>query len=1066
MPRIPPAELARLKAEVSVEALAKQRGVKLIRKGADLHGRCPFHDDRTPSLVITPEKNLWHCLGACQQGGTVIDWVMKAEGVSLPHAVALLRADLPKLSDGSAPVVRSSTQRKLPKLASSSAEGRDLLRRVVEHYHQTMKDEPAAREYLASRGLTHPELVSHFRLGYANRTLGYRLPAKNRQEGAALRGKLQDLGVIRKSGHEHLAGSLVVPLLDEAGNVVQLYGRKVGARLRKGTALHLYLPGPQRGVLNRKGLGEEVLLCESILDAFTFWCAGLRSVTTTYGTSGLTDDLRQALRVHGTERVLIAYDRDDAGEAGAARVAAELQAMGIAAYRVQFPRGMDANEYAQKMQPAAKSLALVVRSALWLGEGEPPEAGPTELAEEDREASKEEDSQGDGEEPEAVEPGELEENPEPREPGQQPQAEETTDTSSLEAPPEAPPPEPAPRRVPLPHEPLPVEKRGEEYILVLGDTRYLVRGLAKNTAHDALRVNLLVSRTRGETPPGAGFHVDTLDLFSARQREVFVKQAGRELGLDETAMRRDLGRVLLRLEELLHEEIQKKLAPQEDEAYVLTEDEKAEALELLRSPDLLGEILADFDLAGVVGEETNKLVGYLAATSRKLDAPLAVIIQSNSAAGKSSLMDAVLAFIPKEERVSYSAMTGQSLFYMNETNLAHKILSVAEEEGAQRASYALKLLQSEGELTIASTGKDPVTGRLTTQDYQVTGPVMIFLTTTSTEVDEELMNRCLVLTVDEGRKQTRAIHSLQRDRELFEGQLANTERDDLLRKHQNAQRLLEPLMVVNPYARELTFMDHLPRARRDHMKYLTLIRTVALLHQHQREVKTTTHKGREIRYLEATREDIAVADKLVREVLGHSLDELPPQTRRMLHQVVELVAKRAKEQEIPAEAVRFTRREVREWTGLGNTQVRAHLKRLEEYEYVFVHAGGRGQSIVYELAYQGDVLARDPLLPDQSPSQEEGPSEASPPSEEPEEPPVRREPVGGCRPQNGGVSAPPPTGSDSLPERDSRDSKERCRGSEGIAAPRRARGAVVVVDEDEAKPTNGAAGPAKLPTKS
>ena len=85
-------------------------------------------------------------------------------------------------------------------------------------------------------------------------------------------------------------------------------------------------------------------------------------------------------------------------------------------------------------------------------------------------------------------------------------------------------------------------------------------------------------------------------------------------------------------------------------------------------------------------------------------------------------MDAVLGFVPGEDRVRFSAMTGQSLFYMGETDLAHKVLAVAEEEGAERASYALKLLQSEGELSIASTGKDTATGRLVTHTYTVTGP--------------------------------------------------------------------------------------------------------------------------------------------------------------------------------------------------------------------------------------------------------------------------------------------------------------------------------------------------------
>ena len=106
--------------------------------------------------------------------------------------------------------------------------------------------------------------------------------------------------------------------------------------------------------------------------------------------------------------------------------------------------------------------------------------------------------------------------------------------------------------------------------------------------------------------------------------------------------------------------------------------------------------------------------------------------------------------------MKFSAMTGQSLFYMGEADLAHKVLAVAEEEGASRAAYALKLLQSEGELSIASTGKDTASGRLITHTYSVQGPTAIMLTTTAIDIDEELLNRCLVLTVDEGTAQTRA----------------------------------------------------------------------------------------------------------------------------------------------------------------------------------------------------------------------------------------------------------------------------------------------------------------------
>ena len=189
---------------------------------------------------------------------------------------------------------------------------------------------------------------------------------------------------------------------------------------------------------------------------------------------------------------------------------------------------------------------------------------------------------------------------------------------------------------------------------------------------------------------------------------------------------------------------------------------------------LLDRILRDFERCGVVGEETNKLVSYLAVTSRLLEAPLAVLVQSSSAAGKARSWKRCWRSLPEEQRVQYSAMTGQSLFYMGETDLKNKVLAIVEEEGAIRAAYALKLLQSEGVLTIASTGKDATTGRLITHQYRVEGPVMLFLTTTAIDLDEELLNRCLVLTVDEDRAQTQAIHQKQREAQTIEGLLAKT----------------------------------------------------------------------------------------------------------------------------------------------------------------------------------------------------------------------------------------------------------------------------------------------------
>ena len=920
MARIPESEIERLKADVSVQRLVEARGIALTRHGADWIGRCPFHEDKTPSLVVSPAKNLWHCLGACQIGGTAIDWVMKAEGVSFRHAVELLREGMPSTSPLDR-VVRASSVPKLPAPVSSDADDRALLRQVIGYYHDTLMQSPEALAYLQSRGLSHPELIERFQLGFANRTLGLRLPDKNRKAGADIRTRLQTLGLVRDSGHEHFNGSLVVPVLDAHGDITEIYGRKITPNLRTGTPLHLYLPGPHRGLWNVEAVASspEIILCEALIDAMTFWCAGYRNVTAAYGVEGFTADHLAAFQQHGTERVLIAYDRDAAGDAAADKLAKQLMAVGIACYRIQFPKGMDANAYALHVQPATKSLGLVIRKALWLGEGQPParpENEPTVIV---------------------------------HEPAPVSTSSSLVAAVAVETAPPAAPPAPALPASPRPSVPAPTaaEVSDSEVVLTLGERRYRVRGLSRNLSPDTLKVNLLVSRSEA-------FYVDTLDLYGARARTSYATQAAVALGVAEGVMQADLGRVLLQLETLQDAQIRRALEPAAPAAVTLSDDERDAALALLKSPSLLEQILADFEACGVVGERTNKLIGYLAAVSRKLAAPLAVVVQSSTAAGKSSLMEAVLAFMPEEERFRYSAMTGQSLYYLGQTQLKHKILAIAEEEGVRRAAYALKLLQSEGELTIASTGKDPATGNLVTQEYRVEGPVMIFLTTTAIEIDEELLNRCLVLSVDEGREQTQAIHRRQRTRRTLDGLLAREEREHLCTRQQNAQRLLRPLAVVNPYADQLTFMDDRTRTRRDHEKYLTLIDTIALLHQYQRPIQHTTHRGKDIEYVEVTLADLAQANALAHDMLGRSLDELPPQTRGLLRALCTMVAERMQTEALPRSEVRFSRREVRDATAWGDTQLRVHLERLVAMEYLLVHRGSRGQSFVYELLYDGD----------------------------------------------------------------------------------------------------------------
>ncbi|MGH8326192.1 MAG: toprim domain-containing protein, partial [Steroidobacteraceae bacterium] len=799
-------------------------GITLKSAGKDLLGRCPFHEDREASLVVTPAKNLWHCF-ACQIGGGPIDWMMKTKGVSFRHAVELLREGAASGTGAiELPARAGRGMRALPPPIHFDAGDQALLEQAIVYYHERLKQTPEALAYLARRGLDDAELIERHRLGFADRSLGLRLPEKTRKAGHEIRTRLQRLGLLRESGHEHFNGSIVIPVVSPGGEITEVYGRKIRDDLRPGTPYHLYLPGPHRGVWNESALAasSEVILCEALIDALTFWRAGYRQVTASYGIEGFTDDHLTAFKRHGTKRVLIAYDRDDAGERAAQRLAERLIAEGLECYRIQFPKGMDANEYALKLKPAEKSLGLVIRKAAWLGKGPPPPETPGQHIESAETVAVTASTPLAASLPDASAGGAASMTPTSNEapvaaaaPVSAPQSPAT----ELQAPAHV-----APASTEL------AEVLGDELVTSFADRRYRVRGLAKNLSYETLKINLHIARAEA-------YYVDTFDLYSARGRNLFIANAAQDLAVREEIVKTDLGRLLLKLEALQQARIEQALKV-EPQAPAMSESEREQALELLRDPKLLDRILADFDTCGLIGERTNKLVGYLAAVSRKLDRPLAVVVQSSSAAGKSSLMDAVLAFMPSEGRIKYSAMTGQSLFYMGETNLRHKILAIVEEEGAHRASYALKLLQSEGELTIASTGKDPQTGNLVTQEYHVEGPVMMMLTTTAIEIDEELLNRCLVLAVDESREQTEAIHRLQRERRTLAGLLNHQRKHRVLAQHQHAQRLLRPLKVLNPYANQLTFLCDKTRTRRDHEKYLTLIDAITLLHQYQRTMRT------------------------------------------------------------------------------------------------------------------------------------------------------------------------------------------------------------------------------------
>ena len=490
-----------------------------------------------------------------------------------------------------------------------------------------------------------------------------------------------------------------------------------------------------------------------------------------------------------------------------------------------------------------------------------------------------------------------------------------------------------------------VETNGTDLHLNIHSRRYRVRGIQRNLSPHQLKVNVMA--TRDDL-----VFMDTFDLCKARARATFVKATATELYVDEQTIKRDVGRLLLEVEQVQHDQME--AATRQKETIVeITSDERRAALTLLRAPNLMQRILEDYDACGLVGEQDNKLICYLAAVSRLSKNPLAVLIQSGSASGKTSLMDATLSFVPDEHQLRYSAMTRQSLYYMGNNKLSHRILAVAEEEGVKQASYALKLLQSDGRLRMATAGRNNGSGRHETETYEVDGPVMMFLTTTSEYPDPELQNRCVTLQVNESSDQTAAIHQRQRAAYTLEGYTHAQTRTRTIQIHQNAQRLLERLPVVIPWAEKLQFRSDQTRMRRDNQKYLSLIASITLLHQHQRPKKQQYVDGELFDYLEATVDDAELANRLASRAMGQSLDGLLPQTRQLLHLIESHIKTRAKQERLSKSRLRFTQRELREAFRWGDFQLRRHLNRLVDLEYVLSRRSGNGNQREYELLYNG-----------------------------------------------------------------------------------------------------------------
>ncbi|MEO6326069.1 MAG: toprim domain-containing protein [Thermoanaerobaculia bacterium] len=845
-----------------------------------------------------------------------------------------------------------------PLTVTGRAPRTELFSRVVELYHAELGRHQAAQEYLESRGLRTRSLWRAFKLGYSSGSLEEL--AGEEEDNAARRGLIA-MGIFTSDGEDRMKGRVIFPLFALNQLPVSLYGRAITADL----FAHNLLPGQRHGIYNQNAprRSKELLVVESVIDAASLVEAGVGNAIPLYGVNGFSDDHRELVRRFGVTSVVVALDADETGRRATPHVASAFAELGVAVRVIEWPE-KDPNELlvmhgpkktreiTEALLAPTKARDLPILAAAVAVAPAAPALAPDPAVNA------------------AIAPLPL-------------TAASALESSALddafreEGSFECPVSADANSSVPSGLAALTKEQLvAESLVITCADRLYRIvwtPGCSPSHLRATVRVrvehpagSILTDAARALEPPA---FIDSLDLVMARARESFAKRASRAVAsaretagvplsddahlVLQRALEADLGRLAD-----VGEERRKALESREAVPLAMSELDRKRALRLLKDPRLLSLIVEHMEAIGYVGEDTNKTIGYLVGISRKLDVPLSMVILSPSGSGKSGLADALEALTPEEEFLSLSSITAQALFYMPKDKLKRKFILIEERAGSIEADYSIRALQSKKKLTRAVPIKDPSTGKIETKIFEILGPAAFLETTTESRINVENATRCFEMHLDESQEQTERIQKAQRHAKTFLGLWAKDEREAIVRLHHDAQRLLRTVSVVIPYADAIEFPSAWLRTRRDNLRFLHLIEVLAFLRQYQRPLvhkKTSEPSGKRLEDLSedelaeavviATPDDYAAAYELAGGLLGETLLDLKKPERAFL----DLIRANMEELAEAGQPEEFSRREIREISGLPQHRVRELFEALLELEYVESVRASRGAGVRYRL---------------------------------------------------------------------------------------------------------------------
>ena len=381
---------------------------------------------------------------------------------------------------------------------------------------------------------------------------------------------------------------------------------------------------------------------------------------------------------------------------------------------------------------------------------------------------------------------------------------------------------------------------------------------------DRMRATLKVELKKSSRP--AVRH--NLDLYNDTQLEKFIRKIAERLEIGSNIIAASINELIEQLEKYRLEE-QKKQQPEHYQAKKLSAAERKAAETFLKSKKLMQQTNELIGKSGMIGEADNRLLMYLIFTSRKLNQPLHIVSLGASGTGKTHLQEKVGELIPEEDKIEMTTLSENAFYYFGQRELKHKLILIEDLDGAENVLYPLRELQSKKRISKTIAHKN-TKGETRTMHLVVEGPVSVAGCTTKEQIYEDNANRSFLIYLDESRSQTDLIMDYQR--KLSAGKVNKEEEAEAANLLKNCQRILEPIKVINPFAEQLNIPEEVLKPRRTNNHYLQFIEVVTFYHQLQREQKADKETG-EI-YIESTLEDIAEANKLLKEILLRKSDEL------------------------------------------------------------------------------------------------------------------------------------------------------------------------------------------------